>query len=241
MVPILAFMGGSAAESPTPPEPLRPVGGLRASDAERDEVAARLQDEFAAGRLSHDTFLHRMNAAFAARQRAELPPLLADLPGHAGQPARPGAAGRSMTGWFRGAWARISGSAPSGRRDQAAGRPPGGPAAFPGPVVTTGLRAAPDLPQPRPLEFPRGSADQFSIGRDASCDLAIADMTVSRRHATLERTEDGWLLTDLESTNGTRVNGWRVRGKVKVTSGDLVSFGNAEYALSPAGTAPGTV
>jgi pSer/pThr/pTyr-binding forkhead associated (FHA) protein len=57
-------------------------------------------------------------------------------------------------------------------------------------------------------------------------------MTVSRRHATLERTQDGWLLTDLESTNGTRVNGWRVRGKVKVTPGDLVSFGNAEYSLS---------
>ena len=100
-------------------------------------------------------------------------------------------------------------------------------------MVTTGLRAAADVTRPRPLEFPRGSGDRFSIGRDASCDLAIADMTVSRRHATLERTQDGWLLTDLESTNGTRVNGWRVRGKVKVTSGDLVSFGNAEYSMSP--------
>ena len=73
-------MGGSAAESPTPPEAQRAPGGLRASDAERDEVATRLRDEFAAGRLSHDTFLYRMNAVFEARQRAELPPLLADLP-----------------------------------------------------------------------------------------------------------------------------------------------------------------
>ena len=77
--------------------------------------------------------------------------------------------------------------------------------------------AASDRRRPLPLQFPRGGGDQFSIGRDASCDLAIADMTVSRRHAQLERTEDGWLLTDLESTNGTRVNGWRVRGKVPVT------------------------
>ena len=93
--------------------------------------------------------------------------------------------------------------------------------------------------RPLPLQFPRGSAEQFSIGRDASCDLAIADMTVSRRHATLERTEDGWLLTDLESTNGTRVNGWRVRGKVSVTPGDLVSFGNSEYScVSPGGPTP---
>jgi predicted component of type VI protein secretion system len=85
---------------------------------------------------------------------------------------------------------------------------------------------------PAVLRFPRGTATRFSIGRDASCDLAISDMTVSRVHARLERTEDGWLLTDLNSTNGTRVNGWRVRGQVQVHAGDLVSFGNAEYSLS---------
>ena len=59
-------------------------------------------------------------------------------------------------------------------------------------------------------------------------------MTVSRVHATLERTADGWLLTDLASTNGTRVNGWRVRGKVPVTAGDVVSFGNATEYLARA-------
>ena len=85
-----------------------------------------------------------------------------------------------------------------------------------------------DRQQPIPLQFPRGGGDQFSIGRDASCDLAIPHMTVSRRHAQLERTKDGWLITDLESTNGTRVNGWRVRGKVPVRAGDVVSFGNLE-------------
>ena len=220
-------------------------GGLRASDAERDEVATRLKDEFAAGRLSHDTFLYRMNAVLEARQRAELPPLLADLPselpprpsGPAAAAAAAAAAGRSVTGWFRGTWSRITGSADAGRgrRDHGAGARTAVPAvARAGHVVTMGLRASADVSRPRLLEFPRGAGQQFSIGRDASCDLAIADMTVSRRHATLERTQDGWLLTDLESTNGTRVNGWRVRGKVKVTPGDLVSFGNAEYALSPA-------
>ncbi len=62
-------------------------------------------------------------------------------------------------------------------------------------------------------------------------------MTVSRLHAQLERTPDGWLISDLESTNGTRVNGWRVRGKVPVRVGDLVSFGNLEvvFAASPQG------
>ena len=85
---------------------------------------------------------------------------------------------------------------------------------------------------PLALQFPRGSGDQFSIGRDASCDLAIADVTVSRRHAQLERTADGWLLTDLESTNGTRINGWRVRNKVPVRAGDLVSFGSLEAVFA---------
>ena len=240
MVPILAFMGGSAAESPTPPEAMRVPGGLRASDAERDEVATRLKDEYAAGRLSHDTFLYRMNAVLEARQRAELPPLLADLPSQ--QPPRPSgpaaaaaAAGRTVTGWFRGTWSRMTGVADADRHDHGTGsRTAVPPVVRASHVVTMGLRASADVTRPRLLEFPRGSGDQFSIGRDAGCDLAIADMTVSRRHATLERTQDGWLLTDLESTNGTRVNGWRVRGKVKVTPGDLVSFGNAEYSLSPA-------
>ena len=61
-------------------------------------------------------------------------------------------------------------------------------------------------------------------------------MTVSRLHAQLERTADGWLLSDLESTNGTRVNGWRVRGKVPVRAGDLVSFGNLEVVFVPRAT-----
>jgi hypothetical protein len=102
-------------------------------------------------------------------------------------------------------------------------RPPG--------ALTARYGAARRPAQPIPLQFPRGGGDQFSIGRDASCDLAIPDMTVSRRHAQLERTRDGWLITDLESTNGTRVNGWRVRGKVPVMAGDVVSFGRLETVV----------
>jgi pSer/pThr/pTyr-binding forkhead associated (FHA) protein len=55
---------------------------------------------------------------------------------------------------------------------------------------------------------------------------------VSRRHARLEREETaGWLLTDLGSRNGTRVNGWRVRDSVQVRPGDLVRFGDVVYVL----------
>jgi hypothetical protein len=223
-------MGGSAAEGPTPAEVGPTPGGLRASDADRDKVASRLTDEFVAGRLSHDTFLHRMDAAFQARQRGELSPLLDGLPSRP-EPVSPlRAGGRSVAGWFRGTWSRVVGSAAGAAYEHHSGPRTVTPDAAPA-RVTMSLQAAVSVRRPLPLQFPRGSAEQFSIGRDAGCDLAIADMTVSRRHATLERTADGWTLTDLESTNGTRVNGWRVRGKVSVTPGDLVSFGNSEYGL----------
>ena len=229
---------GPAAESPTQPD-AQLAGSLRASDADRDEVVSRLREEFAAGRLSQDTFLHRMNAVLEARHQADLPPLLADLPAAAepGSPppgpepgSPPPASVRSVLGRLRAAWPRrlrsgetLSAAADSQRQA--------------GPVrrLTAGMpRAGGGAGRPAALQFPRGDGNLFSIGRDASCDLLIADMTVSRVHARLERTADGWLLTDLASTNGTRVNGWRVRGRGPVRAGDLVSFGTAEYSLSGA-------
>jgi hypothetical protein len=220
---------GSAAESPTQPD-AQQADGLRASDAERDEVVSRLREEFAAGRLSQDTFLHRMNAVLEARHQADLPPLLADLPGGPAPSSPPPAPVQSVLGRLRAAWPR--------RLRSGATLPAGaGSPRQAGPVrrLTAGMpRAGAGARRPAPLQFPRGDGDLFSIGRDASCDLMIADMTVSRVHARLERTPDGWLLTDLASTNGTRVNGWRVRGQVPVRVGDRVSFGTAEYSLSGA-------
>lgn len=230
-------MGGSAAEAPTSPD-AQPVRGLRASDAERDEVVAKLKEEFAAGRLSQDTFLYRVNEVLNARHQEDLPPLVADLPAPQGRgvpqpwgrPARRGRAGTLI--------GRLRAAVPRGLRSGAGG-PAGAGSAPPGSGAVRRLtgampRADADARRPAPLQFPRGAGDFFSIGRDASCDLAIADMTVSRMHARLERTADGWLLTDLASTNGTRVNGWRVRGQVQVRAGDLVRFGDAEYSLSAA-------
>ena len=45
---------------------------------------------------------------------------------------------------------------------------------------------------------------KYSIGRERSCDIPLADDSVSGHHAELEFLEDGkWLLTDCRSTNGT--------------------------------------
>ena len=218
-------MGGSAPEAPTSPD-AQPSGGMRASDAERDEVVARLKEEFATGRLSKDTFLFRVNEVLKSRHQADLPPLVADLPVLAEPGPSPAAAVQAfLFGRLRAAWPRRARPAPA--------------APAPAPSASSLVRrltagfplADANARLPLPLQFPRSPGIFFSIGRDASCDLAIPDMSVSRLHARLERTHDGWLLTDLTSTNGTRVNGWRVRGQVRVRAGDLVSFGDAQYSL----------
>ena len=82
-----------------------------------------------------------------------------------------------------------------------------------------------------PMVFPPGHGTNFTIGRTQDSDLRIADLSVSRRHAQLSRGEDGWLLRDLGSHNGTRVNGWLVREPVPVRPGDLLQFGSAVFVI----------
>jgi len=85
---------------------------------------------------------------------------------------------------------------------------------------------------PMQLTLPAGSQARFIIGREPACDMTLLDQTVSRWHASLKREDDGWLLTDLGSTNGTRLNGWRVNVPIVVSPGDLVSFGAATFVLT---------
>ena len=85
------------------------------------------------------------------------------------------------------------------------------------------------------MVFPPGSGTSFTIGRTQECDLRIADLSVSRRHAQLDRGEDGWLLSDLGSHNGTRVNGWLVREPVPVRPGDVLQFGSAMFVIQGPG------
>jgi hypothetical protein len=72
----------------------------------------------------------------------------------------------------------------------------------------------------------------FLIGRSPECDLALPNMTVSWRHAELRRMADEWILTDLGSTNGTRVNGWHAGSGFIVRPGDCVMFGNTRFLLA---------
>lgn len=62
------------------------------------------------------------------------------------------------------------------------------------------------------------------IGRDPQTDLMLSDASVSRRHAEIQPTDHGHRLVDLNSTNGTHVNGVSIR-EAQLRSGDTVRMG----------------
>lgn len=63
-----------------PPSENNEPSQMRASDAERDAVAARLREAFAEGRLDADEHTERLDKAYGAKTTGDLVPLLADLP-----------------------------------------------------------------------------------------------------------------------------------------------------------------
>ncbi len=71
------------------------------------------------------------------------------------------------------------------------------------------------------------------IGRSPEADIMISDSRVSRLHARLEKTEKGWVILDLESKNGTRVNGELVKEKL-LSSGDVIQIGPVRLVYEPA-------
>lgn len=220
---------------------------LRASDAERDEAVGQLRDRFAEGRLSHETFLYRMDAALRAKARSELSDLFADLPGH--RHGRRGG-GQALAARLASLWQvpRDRLAATRWRVRQAAANSPmsaGDQLITPQAAMVGQADAAFFvLSEPQSLCLPRQPDRRFTIGRAPSCDFTVADLSVSRWHARLHHEDGSWLLSDLGSTNGTRVNGWRVTSAVPVQAGDNVSFGSAAYVIIDrpvaAGRTPGT-
>ncbi|MBX6386043.1 MAG: FHA domain-containing protein [Microbispora sp.] len=87
----------------------------------------------------------------------------------------------------------------------------------------------PRLPR---LALPADGRARYLVGRGSSCDLVLADLTVSRIHAELRRDQDTWVLVDLGSMNGTRLNGWRLVGPAPVRPGDEVAFGDCAFLVS---------
>jgi pSer/pThr/pTyr-binding forkhead associated (FHA) protein len=68
------------------------------------------------------------------------------------------------------------------------------------------------------------------IGRSGECDITLDDPNVSRRHAEVRRDGEGFVVVDLESTNGTEVNGKRIREAV-LADGDVIGIGTTRLTF----------
>jgi FHA domain-containing protein len=74
------------------------------------------------------------------------------------------------------------------------------------------------------LLLDRAGCDRLLVGRHPSCDIVVNEMTVSRHHAQLVHRDGSWVIQDLQSTNGTVLNGKRV-GRTVVHPGDVLTLG----------------
>lgn len=79
------------------------------------------------------------------------------------------------------------------------------------------------------LALPDGSRvaigdEPVTIGRQAECDVVLEDTNVSRRHAEIRRQGEDYVLVDLDSTNGSKVNGTRVKQQT-LADGDEITLG----------------
>lgn len=68
--------------------------------------------------------------------------------------------------------------------------------------------------------------DLAIVGRQSDCQIVIDDNNVSRKHAEIRRTTDGWVVTDRGSTNGSKVNGEKIVAGRLLVNGDTIAFGS---------------
>ena len=71
------------------------------------------------------------------------------------------------------------------------------------------------------------------LARDQRVDVAILDPLVSRQHALVELDSGGYLVTDLNSANGTFINDAPLTAPVRLRVGDLVKFGGTVFRFQP--------
>jgi hypothetical protein len=94
------------------------------------------------------------------------------------------------------------------------------------------IRHAWQQPRLARLSLPTDRDRAYWLGRNPWSDLVFPNRTVSRSHARLNFGPDGWMLTDLGSTNGTRINGWIVTRPEVLRPGDRVSFGSQTVVIT---------
>jgi hypothetical protein len=115
-------------------------------------------------------------------------------------------------------------------------------------VVKNELRAGPAMAMPQSSQYgqlvvassgqtgiPVGKVFPLSpvtlIGRSTETNVALNDTFLSSEHARLELRGDVWSLEDLNSTNGTYLNGFEVRASTEVNDGDVIRVGRVELKV----------
>lgn len=100
------------------------------------------------------------------------------------------------------------------------------------------------VPKAAPVELDVVSlpSDGLAIGRGADNDWVLPDPQVSRYHARISRDAEGWWLQDLQSANGTWINGRRLADQPRaLRSGDRIKLGATEVVFDdPAATVVAT-
>lgn len=71
--------------------------------------------------------------------------------------------------------------------------------------------------------------DTVAIGRKNDNDIVIKDPTISNQHARITLDEDYYFIEDLDSANGTFLNGYRLMDVVKLKNGDRIKLGQVEF------------
>ena len=70
------------------------------------------------------------------------------------------------------------------------------------------------------------------IGRGSECDVVIQDLKASRQHCKLTRKENGFLLEDLSSRNGTLVNGTKISEPMLLKASQTFQVGDTMFYLA---------
>jgi pSer/pThr/pTyr-binding forkhead associated (FHA) protein len=78
--------------------------------------------------------------------------------------------------------------------------------------------------------------DEVTIGRKEGNTIRLTERNVSRKHAKLRRVNGAFLVSDLKSFNGVRVNGRKIDGETELKSGDQVVIGDYQLSLQFEGT-----
>ncbi len=76
-------------------------------------------------------------------------------------------------------------------------------------------------------------AAKISIGRDKSNSIVLDDILVSRFHAVIQKIKNAYFLKDLNSKNGTEINGEKVPTDkyIRINKNDVIRFGRTDFSI----------